>query len=184
MHGRLGVLGEKLGAEPALVAAVLSGDSDAADRFIQRFDDVVRQVVRSTLAAQRHQAQHADVDDLVSKVFVRGLTPHNRAAPHATVWPALGRSVMARKQRSVEQIIRLLREVEVGLATNLDVGAACKKAGINKQTYYRWRKTYGSLEIDQAKRLKELESQNARLMKIVGEKEIDIQILKEALRGN
>ena len=90
---------------------------------------------------------------------------------------------MARKQHSVEQIIRLLREVEVGLAMKLDVGAACKKAGITKQTYYRWRKTYGGLEINQAKRLKELEATCARLKNIVGEKEIDIQILKEALRG-
>ena len=90
---------------------------------------------------------------------------------------------MARKQHSVEQIVRLLREVEVGLATKLDVGTACKKAGITKQTYYRWRKTYGGLEINQAKRLKELETENRRLKSIVGEKEIDIQILKEALRG-
>jgi transposase-like protein len=90
---------------------------------------------------------------------------------------------MARKQRSVEQIIRLLREVEVELAKGLDVAFACKKAGITKQTYYRWRKTYGGLEINQAKRLKELETENRRLKSIVGEKEIDIQILKEALRG-
>jgi putative transposase len=90
---------------------------------------------------------------------------------------------MARKQHSVEQIIRLLREVEVELAKGIDVPFACKKAGITKQTYYRWRKTYGGLEINQAKRLKELEATCARLKNIVGEKEIDIQILKEALRG-
>ncbi len=90
---------------------------------------------------------------------------------------------MARKQHSVEQIIRLLREVEVKLATGCDVAFACKKAGITKQTYYRWRKTYGGLEINQTKRLKELEATCARLKSIVGEKEIDIQILKEALRG-
>ncbi len=90
---------------------------------------------------------------------------------------------MARTQHSVEQIIRLLREVEVKLATGCDVAVASKKAGITKQTYYRWRKTYGGLEINQAKRLKELEATCARLKRIVGEKEIDIQILKEALRG-
>ena len=90
---------------------------------------------------------------------------------------------MVRKQHSVEQIIRLLREVEVELAKGIDVPVACKKAGITKQTYYRWRKTYGGLEINQAKRLKELEATCARLKSIVGEKEIDIQILKEALRG-
>jgi len=91
---------------------------------------------------------------------------------------------MARKKHSIEQIIRLLREAEVHLAKGLEVGLVCKKVGITKQTYYRWRKAYGGLQMDQARRLKELESENGRLKRIVAEKEVDLQILKEALRGN
>ncbi len=64
---------------------------------------------------------------------------------------------MARKRYSAEQIIRMLREAEVELAKGQNVGAVCKKLGVTANTYYRWRKEYGGLKVDQAKRLKELE---------------------------
>jgi transposase-like protein len=91
---------------------------------------------------------------------------------------------MARKRYTAEQIIRMLREAEVELAKGLSVGVACKKLGVTPNTYYRWRKEYGGLRVNQAKRLKELERENARLKKIVADKELDIAILKEVAEGN
>ena len=70
---------------------------------------------------------------------------------------------MARKKYGPEQVIRMLREAEVELAKGSKVPAVCKKLGITPNTYYRWRKEYGGLKVDQAKRLKELERENARL---------------------
>ena len=91
---------------------------------------------------------------------------------------------MARKNYGPEQIIRMLREAEVELAKGSKVPAVCKKLGITPNTYYRWRKEYGGLKVDQAKRLKELERENARLKKIVAEKALDIAILREVAEGN
>jgi putative transposase len=91
---------------------------------------------------------------------------------------------MARKRYSVEQIIRKLREAEVELAKGSTVGVVCRKLGVTTNTYYRWRKEYGGLKVDQAKRLKELERENARLKRIVADKELDIAILREVAEGN
>ena len=91
---------------------------------------------------------------------------------------------MARKRYSAEQIIRKLREAEVELAKGQTVGAVCKKLGVTANTYYRWRKEYGGLKVDQAKRLKELERENARLKRIVADKALDIAILREVAEGN
>jgi len=91
---------------------------------------------------------------------------------------------MARKRYSAEQIIRMLREAEVELAKGQNVGAVCKKLGVTANTYYRWRKEYGGLKVDQAKRLKELERENARLKRIVADSALDIAILREAAKGN
>ncbi len=91
---------------------------------------------------------------------------------------------MAKKRHTSEQIIRKLREAEIELAKGQPMAAVCKKLGITDQTYYRWRKEYGGLRVDQARRLKELEKENARLKKIVAEKVIDISILREAAEGN
>ena len=66
----------------------------------------------------------------------------------------------------------------------MKVSEICREIEVTENTYHRWRKEYGGLEIDQAKRLKELEKENARLKKIVGEQALDISILKEANRGN
>ena len=91
---------------------------------------------------------------------------------------------MARKRFSAEQIIRMLREAEVELAKGQSVGVVCKKLGVTTNTYYRWRKEYGGLRVDQAKRLRELERENSRLKRLVADKELDIAILKEVAEGN
>ncbi len=91
---------------------------------------------------------------------------------------------MAKRRHTTEQIIRKLREAEVELSKGQVVKAVCKKLQITEQTYYRWRKEYGGLRMEQAKRFKQLEKENARLKKLVAEKELDIAILKEAAEGN
>ncbi len=91
---------------------------------------------------------------------------------------------MGRKRYTAEQIISMLREAEVLLNQNSTVGEVCRKLGISEQTYYRWRKDYGGMRVDQAKRLKELEKENARLKKLVADLSLDNDILKEAARGN
>ncbi len=91
---------------------------------------------------------------------------------------------MSRKRYTVEAIVRMLRASEVELASGSTVKQVAKKLGINEQTYYRWRKEYGGLRMDQAHRLKELERENSRLKKIVAEQALDISIMKEAVSGN
>ena len=87
---------------------------------------------------------------------------------------------MPRKKHSVEQIIHKLREAEVLLSQEKAVAEVCRSLGITEQTYYRWRKEYGGLRMDQAKWLKELEKENVRLRKLVGDLSLDHAILKEA----
>lgn len=91
---------------------------------------------------------------------------------------------MARKRYGVEQIIAKLREAEVHSAKGDSVAEVCRKIGVCEQTYYRWRQEYGGLKLDQARRMKELERENARLKKIVADQALDITILKEAASGN
>ena len=91
---------------------------------------------------------------------------------------------MSRKRFKPEQIIRMLREGEVGLSQGMKVRDICRGFGISEQTYYRWRKEYGGLEVSQVKRFKELEKENSRLKKAVSELTLDKLILKEALEGN
>ncbi len=87
---------------------------------------------------------------------------------------------MAKRTRySVEQIIRMLREAEVETAKGAKVAQVCRKLGITENTYYRWRRGYGGLKLDQAKRFKQLEQENDRLKRIVADQQIDIAILKE-----
>jgi len=91
---------------------------------------------------------------------------------------------MARKRHTPEQIIRKLREAEVELAKGQTAGDVVRKLEITEQTYYRWRKEYGGLRLDQAKRLKELEKENARLNRLLAEQALDNSILEEAATGN
>ena len=87
------------------------------------------------------------------------------------------------KGKSTEEIIGFLREAEVRIAQGETAGKICRGAGISEQTYYKWRREYGGLKIDQAKRLKELERENERLKKVGSELTFDKLILKEALSG-
>jgi putative transposase len=89
-----------------------------------------------------------------------------------------------RKRFSVEQIINHLREADVLLAQGRTVGEVCRRIGVSEQTYYRWRKEYGGLKVGQARRLRDLEAENARLKRAVAELTLDKLILKEAAEGN
>jgi transposase-like protein len=91
---------------------------------------------------------------------------------------------MPRKRFSVEQIINHLREADVLLAQGRTVGEVCRQIGVSEQSYYRWRREYGGLKVEQARRLKELEQENARLKRAVAELTLDKLILKEAAEGN
>jgi putative transposase len=91
---------------------------------------------------------------------------------------------MPRKRFGAEQIIPKLREAEVDLAKGQTVVQVCKKIGVTEQTYYRWRKEYGGLRMDQAKRLKDLEKENSRLKSLLADAELDKAILREAASGN
>ena len=91
---------------------------------------------------------------------------------------------MGRKHYTAEQIIGMLREAEVLQSQGMTIGEASRKLGISEQTYYRWRKEYGGMRVDQVRRLKELEKENVRLKKLVADLSLDKDILKEAVRGN
>ena len=91
---------------------------------------------------------------------------------------------MGRKRYTAEQIIGMLREAEILQSQGMTIGEISRKLGITEQTYYRWRKEYGGMRVDQAKRLKELEKENVRLKKLVADLSLDNDILKETARGN
>jgi len=91
---------------------------------------------------------------------------------------------MPKKTYTPEQIINRLREAEVMLSQGATLAVIWKKIGVSDCTYYRWRKEYGGMRIDQAKRLKELEQENSRLKRLVADISLDNAILKEAARGN
>ena len=96
----------------------------------------------------------------------------------------MGGGVMARKRFSPEQIIVKLREAEIIESKGLTQVEAAKKLGICEQTLIRWRKEYGGLRVDQAKRFKELEKENIRLKRLVADLSLDKAILKDAASGN
>ena len=91
---------------------------------------------------------------------------------------------MAGRRHKPEEIIGRLREAEIVLAQGGTVPDACRRIGVTEQTYYRWRKEYGGLKVNQAQRLKELERENARLRRAVSDLTLDKLILQEAARGN
>ncbi len=91
---------------------------------------------------------------------------------------------MVRKGYTPEQIINKLREAEIHINQGISIAEASRKIGITQQTYYRWRREYGGLRIEQAKRLKSLEKENTRLKKLVADLSLDNAILKEATEGN
>ena len=91
---------------------------------------------------------------------------------------------MARKRYFAEQIIGHLRQTEILISEGKTIGEAARQLSISEQTYYRWRREYGGMEVDQARRLKELDLENQRLKSLVADQALDLSILKEASRGN
>ena len=91
---------------------------------------------------------------------------------------------MKRKGFTAEQIIGKLREAEVLLSQGATVGEVSRKLSVTEQTYYRWRREYGGMRIEQARRLRELEKENGRLKRLVADLTLDNAILKEVARGN
>ena len=91
---------------------------------------------------------------------------------------------MVKKRFKAEEIVMKLRDIELQISKGLDAASACRNAGISEQTFYRWRKEYGGMKMDQAKKYKELERENARLKKLVADLSLDNAILKEVAEGN
>jgi len=91
---------------------------------------------------------------------------------------------MAKKGYTPEQIINKLREAEVMLSQGAPIAVVSNRIGVSDHTYYRWRKEYGGMRVDQARRLKELEQENSRLKKLVADLSLDNAILRETSRGN
>ena len=91
---------------------------------------------------------------------------------------------MPKKRFSAEQIVVVLRQIEVLLSQGKSPSVACREAGISQQSYYRWRKEYGGLELDQAKRMKDLERENVRLKRLVADLSLEKQVLKDVASGN
>jgi putative transposase len=91
---------------------------------------------------------------------------------------------MAKKRHKAEEIITKLREADVLLARGQTMVEVCRQLAISDQTYYKWRKEYGGMHVDQAKRLKQLEQENGRLKRVVADLTLDNAILKEVSRGN
>ena len=91
---------------------------------------------------------------------------------------------MPKKRFSAEQIVVLLRQIEVLTSQGKTPAVACREAGISQQSYYRWRKEYGGLEVDQARRMKDLERENIRLKRLVADLSLEKQVLKDVASGN
>lgn len=91
---------------------------------------------------------------------------------------------MAKRRYTAKEIVTVLRQVEVALANSKPTPQACREAGITEQTYYRWRKEYRGLKLEQAKRLKKLEKENSRLKRLLAELSLEKQILQDVARGN
>ena len=91
---------------------------------------------------------------------------------------------MSKKKHTAEEIVTKLREAEVLIAKGQSIAEACRQLGISDQTYYKWRRGYGGLQVDQAKRFKQMEQENSRLRKLVADLSMDNAILKEASRKN
>ena len=91
---------------------------------------------------------------------------------------------MPKKRFSVEQIVTLLRQIEISMGQGKSAPIACRDAGISQQSFYRWRKEYGGLDLDQARRMKDLEKENARLKRLVADLSLEKQVLKDISSGN
>ena len=88
------------------------------------------------------------------------------------------------KRKSPEQIVTLLRQIEVTMGQGKSAQIACREAGISEQSYYRWRKEYGGLDLEQARRVEDLEKENGRLKRLVADLSLEKQVLKDIAEGN
>ena len=91
---------------------------------------------------------------------------------------------MPKKRFSSGQIVTLLRQIEVAMGQGKSAQVACREAGISEQSFYRWRKEYGGLRLEQAKRMKDLEKENGRLKRLVADLSLEKQVLKDIASGN
>lgn len=91
---------------------------------------------------------------------------------------------MPKKRLGAEQIVTLLRQIEVAMGQGKSAQIACREAGISEQSYYRWRREYGGLQLEQAKRMKDLEKENIRLKRLVADLSLEKQVLKDIASGN
>ena len=91
---------------------------------------------------------------------------------------------MPKKRFSAEQIVMLLRQIEVAMGQGKSTPISCREAGMSEQSYYRWRKEYGGLQLEQAKRMKGLEKENTRLKRLVADLSLEKQVLKDIASGN
>jgi transposase-like protein len=112
------------------------------------------------------------------------LPPENQSSNNVRLDNEKGGIALARRLFKPEQIINKLREAEVLISQGGTIGEASRKIGVTEQTYYRWRREYGGMGVEQARRLRELEKENTRLKRLVADLSLDNAILREATRGN
>ena len=112
------------------------------------------------------------------------LPPWNVPISRVRIWDTSKGDSMSRKRYTAEQIIGHLRQAEIRTSEGKTISEAVRELGISEQTYYRWRKQYGGMEVNQARRLKELEQENGRLKRLVADQALDLSIHKEVSRGN
>jgi len=115
---------------------------------------------------------------------VSDLPPWNGSISKVRIWDTSKGDSMSRKRYTAEQIIGHLRQAEIRTSEGKTIAEAVRELGISEQTYYRWRKQYGGMEVNQARRLKELEQENGRLKRLVADQALDLSIHKEVSRGN
>ena len=120
----------------------------------------------------------------VVEVCRNDLPPETRSRKNVRNWAKGGGTDGKAEAYTPEQVIKKLREAEAAMAEGGTVAQASRKIGVTEQTFYRWRAEYGGLRIDQARRLKQLETENGRLRRAVADLTLDNQILKEAAQGN
>ena len=117
-------------------------------------------------------------------IEVGDLPPWNVSISKVRIWDMSKGDSMSRKRYTAEQIIGHLRQAEIRTSEGKTIAEAVRELGISEQTYYRWRKQYGGMEVNQARRLKELEQENGRLKRLVADQALDLSIHKEVSRGN
>jgi transposase-like protein len=142
----------------------------------------------SAPAIQRDAHGHIERSQAARAAFKREhpcLTCPALFVPSELIEIGLERSLEMRKKRPTpEQIVTLLRQIEVATSQGKSIAIACREAGISDQSYYRWRKEYGGLDLDQARRMKDLEKENSRLKRLVADLSLEKQVLKDIASGN